>query len=96
MREIKTGDRVVGEGELCLIIAETGLNHNGGINLARRLINIAKEAGADAAKLKTFKAEELVTTHAGKAQYQKETTGAEESQFGMIKKVKLSERDVDI
>lgn len=71
------------------IIAEAGVNHNGSINLAKKLINVASEAGADAVKFQTFKAKNLVTTNAQKADYQKETTNTTESQFEMIKKLEL-------
>ncbi len=88
---VKIADRLIGEGEACFVIAEAGVNHNGDINLAKKLIDIAKEAGADAVKFQTFKAEELVTKGTEKAQYQRQTTGADESQFEMIKKLELAE-----
>jgi N,N'-diacetyllegionaminate synthase len=71
------------------IIAEAGVNHNGSINLAKKLIDVASESGADAVKFQTFKAEKLVSKHAQKADYQKETTDKNESQFEMIKKLEL-------
>ncbi|MDQ1264751.1 MAG: N,N-diacetyllegionaminate synthase [Campylobacterota bacterium] len=71
------------------IIAEAGVNHNGSIDLARKLIDVASEAGADAVKFQTFKAENLVSKNAKKAEYQKQTTDKEESQFDMIKKLEL-------
>jgi N,N'-diacetyllegionaminate synthase len=71
------------------IIAEAGVNHNGSIELAKRLIDAASESGADAVKFQTFKAEKLVSKNAQKAAYQKETTDADESQFDMIKKLEL-------
>jgi len=71
------------------IIAEAGVNHNGNIDLAKRLIAVAAEAGADAVKFQTFKADNLVSKKAQKAKYQKETTNAEESQYEMIKKLEL-------
>ena len=74
------------------IIAEAGVNHNGSIELAKKLIDVAVEAKVDAVKFQTFKAENLVSKHAQKADYQKETTNKEESQFDMIKKLEL---DVD-
>ncbi len=95
MREIKIGDKMVGEGKPCFIIAEAGVNHNGDIKLARKLIDVAKEAGADAVKFQTFKVEELVTREAEKAWYQKETTDAQESQFDMLKKLELTESDFE-
>ncbi len=71
------------------IIAEAGVNHNGSIELAKRLIDVAAEAGADAVKFQTFKAQNLVSKKASKAAYQKETTDAKESQYEMIKKLEL-------
>jgi N-acetylneuraminate synthase len=74
------------------IIAEVGVNHKGDIKLAKKLINVAKDAGADAVKFQTFKAKDVVTQNAEKAKYQKETTG-EGSQYDMIKKLELTEED---
>lgn len=76
----------------CFIIAEAGVNHNGDINIAKKLVDKAKEAGVDAIKFQTFKSENLVTEHAPKAEYQKETTG-DGSQFAMLKKLELSIED---
>lgn len=71
------------------IIAEAGVNHNGSIELAKKLIDAASESGADAVKFQTFKAEKLVSKNAQKADYQKQTTDTKESQFDMIKKLEL-------
>jgi len=71
------------------IIAEAGVNHNGSIKIAKDLINVAVESGADAVKFQTFKAEKLVSKTAEKADYQKKTTEALESQFDMLKKFEL-------
>jgi len=71
------------------IIAEAGVNHNGSIKLAKNLIDIASDSGADAVKFQTFKAENLVSKNASKADYQKETTDESESHFDMIKKLEL-------
>lgn len=75
------------------IIAEAGVNHNGDINLAKKLIDIAVESGVDAVKFQTWKTELLVTQEAIQAQYQSENTGKEESQYEMLKKLELSYDD---
>lgn len=72
-----------------LIIAEAGVNHNGDINLAKQLIDKAKEAGADIVKFQTFVAEKCVSKTAKKAEYQLQTTNNNESQLEMIKKLEL-------
>ena len=74
------------------IIAEAGVNHNGSIDLAKKLIDVASASGADAVKFQTFKADSLVTKKAPKAIYQKENTDKEETQFDMLKKLEL---DID-
>ena len=74
------------------IIAEAGVNHNGSSDIAKELIDAAVKAGADAVKFQTFKAANLVSKTAQKADYQKRTTDVEESQFEMIQKLEL---DVD-
>ncbi len=73
-----------------LIIAEAGVNHNGDLALARQLIDIAAEAGADVVKFQTFSADRLVTTYAKKASYQIETTDAGESHHAMIRRLELT------
>ena len=71
------------------IIAEAGVNHNGSLKLAKQLIDIASCAGIDAVKFQSFKASNLVSENAKKAEYQKETTNQHESQFDMLKKLEL-------
>jgi N,N'-diacetyllegionaminate synthase len=78
-----------------LIIAEAGVNHNGSIELAKRLIDVAAEAGADYVKFQTFKSENIVSKYAIKAEYQKQNTGNDDSQLSMLKKLELSNKDHD-
>jgi N,N'-diacetyllegionaminate synthase len=93
MQQLTIGKKELGSQHPCFIIAEAGVNHNGDTALAKKLIDAAIEAGADAVKFQTFKAENIVTPTAEKADYQKHTTGAGESQYEMIKKLELSETD---
>ncbi|MBC8489755.1 MAG: N-acetylneuraminate synthase [Bacteroidetes bacterium] len=72
-----------------LIIAEAGINHNGSLKTAHKLIDVAVDAGADVVKFQTFTAEAVVSKGAAKAAYQKETTDAGESQYEMIRKLEL-------
>jgi N-acetylneuraminate synthase/N,N'-diacetyllegionaminate synthase len=89
-KEIKIRNRKVGNNQPVFIIAEAGVNHNGSLKLAKRMIDSAKNCGVDAVKFQTFKTEEVVTRDAPKAEYQKASAPAE-SQFEMIKKLELSE-----
>lgn len=73
-----------------LIIAEAGVNHNGDIELAKQLIDVAASAGADLVKFQTFKADRLVTRMARKADYQIQTTQGQESQYDMLRRLELS------
>ena len=75
------------------IIAEAGINHNGDITTARKMVDVAKKAGVDYIKFQTFVPEKLVSSYAEKAEYQKETTDAAESQLDMLRKLSLSEDD---
>ena len=75
------------------IIAEVGVNHNGSLELAKQLVDVAKDCGADAVKFQTFKAATLVTKAAKQADYQTTNTGKQESQFDMLKRLELSEED---
>lgn len=74
-----------------LIIAEAGVNHNGDMQIAKQLIDVAAAAGADLVKFQTFRADTLVTKSATKADYQKATTTADESQHTMLLRLELTE-----
>ena len=75
---------------LTTIIAEAGVNHNGDLGVAKRLIDAAADAGADYVKFQTFSADRQVTRDAQKARYQAQTTGAGESQYEMLKRLEIS------
>lgn len=79
-----------------LIIAEAGVNHNGDLDMARRLVRVAADAGADIVKFQTFVASKITAAHAPKAEYQKATTGVEESQQEMIARLELSRADHEV
>jgi len=90
---IDAGRIKIGPGSPCFIIAEAGVNHNGSLETARRLMDVAAEARADAVKFQTFKAERIVAPGAPKAEYQISATGSEESHFEMLKRLELSRDD---
>jgi N,N'-diacetyllegionaminate synthase len=89
MPEIEIAGRRIGEGRPCLVIAEAGVNHNGDMRIARELVKLAAESGADAIKFQTFAAERLATASAPKAAYQVARTGRDESAQEMLRKLEL-------
>lgn len=88
-REIKLSDKLISEQTPCFIIAEAGVNHGGDMKLARELVNVAVEAGADAVKFQAFRTSELIIDNVEKAPYQIQTTDQKESQADMLRKLEL-------
>lgn len=86
---INIGAKRIGEGYPVFIIAEAGVNHNGSIALARRLVDAAAASGADAVKFQSFKTELLIRRDAPKAKYQDRNIGVRKSQFAMLKELEL-------
>ncbi len=87
---IEIVSRRIGPGQPCFIIAEAGVNHNGDLGLAKRLVDAAVEARADAVKFQTFRAQGVISRSAPKAAYQRETTDAAESQLDMARRLQLA------
>lgn len=90
LQDINIAGRQVGPSQPCFIVAEAGVNHNGRLELARQLVDAAVQAGADAVKFQTFKAERLATPTAPKADYQLQVTAKTESQLTMLRRLELS------
>ncbi len=91
MKKIKIGNRRIGTGEPVFVIGEAGVNHNGRLDLALKLVDAAAGAGADAIKFQTFKAEEMVVASADMAEYQQKNLGVKESQLSMLRKLEFKE-----
>lgn len=90
--KIEIAGKIIGENCPIFIIAEAGVNHNGRLDLALKLVDAAKKAGADAIKFQTFKAADVVTAQGKMADYQKKNIGKTEFQLEMLKKLELKEK----
>ena len=88
---IAIANKIISENSGPFVIAEAGVNHNGRLDLALRMVDAASAAGADAVKFQTFKAGDLVTKAAKMAAYQKKNTRRQESQLAMLKRLELKE-----
>lgn len=89
-RPFVVGERVIGAGAPVFMVAEAGVNHNGDLALALRLVDVAAEAGADAVKFQTFRSAALASRNSPKAAYQRESTGAGEGQQEMLARLELT------
>lgn len=87
---IPINQKYIAENERTFIIAEAGVNHNGNMNLARKMIDAAAESGVDAIKFQTFKTDELILKNIEKAPYQKVTTNSGETQYDMLKRLEVT------
>lgn len=88
---IKIGKKLVGEGQGVFVVAEAGVNHNGQLDLALKLVDVAADCGADAIKFQAFRAEQVVAAGAEMAQYQKDNLKSDQSQYEMLKALELKE-----
>lgn len=91
MHKFKIGDRTIGYGERCFVIAEAGVNHNGELEKALQLVDIAADCGADAVKFQTFRAEQVVVESGEMVEYQKKNIGEVKSQREMLSELELKE-----
>ncbi len=91
--EITISGRKIGACHPCLVVAEIGVNHNGSVALASRMISAAAEAGADAVKFQTFESDRIVAADTPKAEYQKNRANPSETQLEMLRKYELDRRD---
>jgi len=94
---IQIKDKVIAENSPTFIIAEAGVNHGGDMAVAKKLIELASDAGADAVKFQTFKSEKLILKNVKKAPYQQKTTSENEPQIEMLKKLEVSkEQNIEL
>jgi len=91
--KVKIGDRWVGEGEPCFIVAEIGINHSGDIDLAKQMVDVAIKCGVDAVKFQTFKAEEFVASAGGSYTYRSQGKEITESMYEMFKRYEFSREE---
>ena len=89
-KEISISSKKISENNRTFIIAEAGVNHNGSMETAKKMVDVAVEAGVDAVKFQTFKADKLILNNIEKAPYQKKTTNVSENQYEMLKRLEVT------
>lgn len=89
-KEVKIGNNVISESSSTFIIAEAGVNHNGDMEIAKKMIDAAAEAGVNAVKFQTFKTDKLILRNVEKAPYQKYSTDSAETQFEMLRRLEIT------
>lgn len=89
-KNLKIKNKEISANSPTFVIAEVGVNHSGDMNVAKKLIDLASDSGADAVKFQTFRAEHLILPSVQKAPYQQKTTEAKESQMDMLKKLEVT------
>jgi len=95
MRNIKIAGKIIGDKQPVFIIAEAGVNHNGDLNIAKKLVDVAVNAGADAVKFQTFKSEKLTVSDVKSPDYANKNLGKETNQLDMLKKYELEYTDFE-
>lgn len=96
MKEIRVANKIIGKNHPCFIIAEAGVNHNGNLELAKRLVDIAFKAGADAVKFQTYITENLQFKGTTKPKYQDCVVGQTIDYFDLLKRLELSFKEQEI
>jgi len=86
---VRIGDALVGPGQRVYVIAEAGVNHNGDVETAKQMVDVARQVGADAVKFQAFRAERLVTRSASMADYQKDRAAGASNQYEMLRELEL-------
>src|SRR5438093_13247970 len=90
---LHVGRAIVGDGAPCYVVAEAGVNHNGDVNRALKMVRVAKESGANAIKFQSFNPEDLATATAPLAAYQKQSRGRRGTQIEMLRHLALNENE---
>lgn len=93
-KNIYIGNRMINDNTKTFIIAEAGVNHNGDMSFAKKMIDVAVEAGVDAIKFQSYKTDKLILKNVEKAPYQKESTNRVETQYEMLKQLELKQGEI--